>query len=640
MIKKNSLHKNKKYLQNQITESKNNEKSSLTNLMILSLLLILIHFIMVFMTNNTHAKGYNIFSRVWGFDNISFFPWQIILLAYIVAIMVCIPFLNKGMRDILIRLSNYNWRHFFKKYKYILFVLAAIISVYIFFSFKIKYHFLGDMDIRVKQSVAGVYESNEYFVMFFLHFLYKFLNTYWTFTGLQTFVLQSVIAGGLFVFFTLLIADLLGRNLFEKLFILFFNLSFGTILFFFGYVEDYSIPGLSFVIFNYFMLLWVRNKINFIIPFLIIVIATALHLLAVGLIPAFVIVFYRKNHLKFPVFKNIKIKPFIILILCLLPVAYFIGGKLTMLTPLSSPEKNPNVMTLFSYKHLWEYLNSQILASGVGFFILLFLTIRAIRKKIKLDNTLWYFAAATFFMLFLTFISNTERGSGDWDICAFPSLIYMPMVAYFLIFSVNTKTQLNKLKYAAVILVVFNFLNSTGWVAINASDKSIKKIASMLENDPGYYYTTKLSGLANLAYSYQANGLIEESLNYFKKEYLKNNKDPVAHLRYANALWGNKKQEEAVQIYEGVINMAPYIESAYGPVINFYQENKKYTEIYRIIDNLFTNYNTNPQMFLSNFKKDELLQYFNYLYSVELNNKNIIKAQKIQNSIQEIKNTK
>jgi hypothetical protein len=242
---------------------------------------------------------------------------------------------------------------------------------------------------------------------------------------------------------------------------------------------------------------------------------------------------------------------------------------------------------------------------------------------------MWLYASASFFMLFIAFVTNKMRGSGDWDICAFPALIYSPFIAYSLFRNAEQSGQFKRLYYTLIIVIVFNFANTLPWIDINAGDKSIRKIAAMLENDPGYYYIRKLPAISNLALSYKANGLQEESLKFFKKVYRKYYNNPRSHLDYASQLMVTNKETEAAAVLNNLIQLEPTISAAYPPLFSIYQNNKQEDRIYSTIDFLFNSFMTKPGTYLSQFDKKDLLNYFGYLYQAEIKNGNTDKANRV-----------
>jgi hypothetical protein len=86
--------------------------------------------------------------RTWGFDNIFYYPWMVAFLA-----IACIPSINKWIYVILkcdLKINIW-W--------------AGIISTFFFAMGRVKYNFLGDMDLRVEQFVKQEYVGTETLTM-------------------------------------------------------------------------------------------------------------------------------------------------------------------------------------------------------------------------------------------------------------------------------------------------------------------------------------------------------------------------------------------------------------------------------------------------------------------------------------------
>jgi len=177
------------------------DKVSYVNLILVSLAFIFIHIILVFVTNQKSPTEYNFLSRVWGFDNISFYPSTIIFIFYAIALLSCVPYINNKITSLFSISFINNQLLTLGKYKYLLFVLLSVLSFFLFRLFPIKYNFLGDRDILANQTVNGSFVGAERGTMWLLNYLYHFLNFQFNYTGIQTFVLQSFIAGSFFVFF-------------------------------------------------------------------------------------------------------------------------------------------------------------------------------------------------------------------------------------------------------------------------------------------------------------------------------------------------------------------------------------------------------------------------------------------------------
>ena len=593
------------------------DHSSFVTIPLSFLLIIILHFSLLILTPSSQSDEYVWYERVWGFDNIAFFSTPYMICAYIIAIIVTIPYLNAYLRTACSCLFNDSTIMRIKNFKFMLFVTISIACGLIFYLLRVKYPFLGDMDIRVGQTLKKEFFTNEYLTMWSTYHIYHVLNIVSEISGKQTFVLLSVISGSIFVYIVLMIADLLGRTFYEKSAICLFYFSIGSILLFFGYIEVYPIPAVFVVLYIYFTLLWIKHKISFILPLTVLILAVGFHLMTIGLVPSFFYVLCDKHCKKFGLLKYLRGQAFVLLSLASMPVAFWLAATLQIgdLMPVFFDPSNPQVMNLLSAKHFWEFLNSQILASGATFLVLLVLAVLFVRGSVGFDSVSWFLVSASLFMLFIAFGVNKMRGSGDWDICAFPALIYVPMVAYILFNGMPANFPADRVKYIISVIVIFNLINTIPWIIINAGDRSIKKIASMLEVDPGHYYMTRLPALYNLALSYKANGLMQESLNCYEKIYVKFHRDPRSHIVYANALMRSGKHDQGIRILSTLLENNPYYSVAYPTVIQYYQMSNQNDKIITLLERLFELYEHDPDTCQKHFTTEQLEQYFTYIYT-------------------------
>ena len=271
-----------------------------------------------------------------------------------------------------------------------------------------------------------------------------------------------------------LIADELAQNKTTKILFFLFSVCIGAIQFFFGYVEIYALPALSVLLYFYTGVLYIKRRISVAVPIIILLLAVGLHLLSVGLIPSVITLLFYQKIVRY----KIKIIHFIFLLILATPIVYIaasIFDRAHVLIPFT--QNNPQLMTLLSVKHLWEFFNSQMLAGGLGFALFVVLLF----KKIKYDNILWFLSIGGLGMLYVVFINRSDRGSGDWDLCAFPA-IACSLTAIYII--VNFYWSKPFYKYIIPIIIAFNGMNVIAWIGINTSDRSITKIEDMLAGDP------------------------------------------------------------------------------------------------------------------------------------------------------------
>lgn len=579
--------------------------------------LIVLHFSLLFLTPRSQADGYVWYERLWGFDNIEYFSTPYVACAYALAIMITIPYCNNYLRSALSNFFNEGLILRLRRIKYVLFVTIAVISGIVFYGLRVKYPFLGDMDIRVGQTLEKNFFTSEYLTMWSAYQIHHALNLVTEISGKQTFVLLSVISGSIFVYLILLTADLLGKDFAQKSAMCLCSFSMGSILLFFGYIEVYPIPAVLVILYIYSTLLWIKDRTGFVLPLVVLMVAMGFHLMAIGLVPSFVYVVSEKYCDKWRVLAYLRGQAFLLWCLAAMPVVFWVAAALQLadLMPVFFEPSRPQVMTLLSAQHFWEFLNSQILAAGAASLVLPVLVVLLVRGAVCFDAVSRFLAAAALFMLFIAFAVNKMRGSADWDICAFPALIYVLMVAYVLYKGTPARFPGDRVSYIISIMIVFNLLNTVPWIMINAGDKSIKKIASMLETDPGHYYMTRLPALYNLALSYKANGLMQESLNCYEKIYTKFHSNPRSHMVYANALIRSGRLDKGIMILSQLLQHNPYYSEAYPLVIQCYHAVNQEDKIIELLERLFKLYEHDPETCHKYFANEHMIQYFTYIFT-------------------------
>lgn len=606
---------------------------SIRNISIFSFTAIVLHVLFIFVLKN-NDESYRFLNRTWGFNHVSYYPLPLIILFYTIAAIFLYKRTNELVYGFLTQIASFDFINFLRKYRIAFFFSISAICVCFFLLFKIKYPFLGDLDLRVDQTISKHFIREDYGTMYTFYYLFQLLHSLWHVIPRQAFVIGSAFSGGIFIFVSLLIANELGKNLFQKVVISLFSTAIGSTQFYFGYLEVYALPAAFFALYIYTCILCLKGKINIIFPIIVLAVTVWLHFLGIGLAPSLVVLAYKKYFYKWPVMDVVTTKRFVIFITCCLPLPYIIGPKLgvngIMLQPSNTDTRFSNHLTLFSPVHIWEFINSQMLASGIGFFALLFITYKAIRNKIKFDAILWFLASASFFPLYITFITDSSRGSGDWDTMAFPAIMYSILVIYCFIYNYsNSRTPV--LKYVSSILIAFNLLNLVTWVGINASDKSIKKIADMLETDPGTYYVRNMRVDMQLALMYRQNGLIEESHTYYNKILAKNIPDVRIYYNYALSLMEDGDTTAGIAIMKRCVEKFPFYAMPYNALLQFYSTRKLDKLAIPLVLRMFESYRQQPIDFDSKLGKQLLIQNFQYLYYIEQQNKN----EKMMNEIQQ-----
>jgi hypothetical protein len=609
-------------------------KDVVLKIAILWLIFLAAHAFIVFLAPS-HSSGYDIFDRAWGLNNISYFSLPWILLFYLVNVVVCIPAVNEKIYKILEQVVNSKPFRILgsrKFIKMIVFILIGLGSIGIFWFFKIKYNFLGDMDIRVQQTVKQEFVDTEALTMFVMYQIYRLLNSWGGLTGIQAFQWVSYFAGGAFVTFTLFLSDELVQGKVKKLLFFLSFICFGTIQMFFGYVEVYCLPAFSVLVYLYTGVLYIKSRVPIVVPVIALLAAIGLHVLSVALLPSLgVLLLYRKYE-RLVVRGKITIFHFISFLAISIPILYILAPKLGVdyfLVPFVKSQSTDKLMTLFSLEHLWEFFNSQMLAGGIGFILFFIILGISLKKKMKYDMTMWFFATGGLGMLFLAFITNAVRGSGDWDILAFPSLVYNIFGIYVVLTGSWPKPEALRFRYIVPMFLVFNMMSTIAWIGINASDKSITKIEHMIIGDPGNYYQLKLPDELALAFDYNGNGLEEKAMEYFKEAYDLHRDNYVAQLNYAGKLLEHNEPENGITILEHIISIHPLHPAAYKLLMDHYTYKADILNLFLVVNKAFDAYLQRPDKFKSHFGDAKLKEYFIFLRNFENNQGNKKRVQLI-----------
>ena len=569
------------------------------------LILVFVHYIYTSVLN-PGLKHYNIFDRDWGFDNITYFSNWLKYVIYLIIILHIIFYQHIG--------------ELIAKYvKYGFFLLLSIISVFIFRGLTIKYDLLGDMRIRMVQTFNQEYLRNSYLTMYLLYHLYQLLSKLINISHELYFTWISYVCGAVYVFFALLIADLLGNTGRKKVVLFLSQVFLGSMLYFTGYKEIYALPYLAVIIAIYLNLLYANGKIRIVLPLIATFMLPAFHILLAGFIPALAVIFIRRNLKIMPAWiKKIKTPYFLILMLIGLIVLYKMAKSFGIsfeLLPAKNTDGVKNYMTLFDYRHIWQYFNGLILGAGLSFLVYIFMIKEVISKKLKFDNTIWYLGSASIFLLTIIFIVNPIRGSGDWDIFALPSVLLSLSGFYAVMYYYGKINWVNQVLW---VLILINMVSSGTWLFVNHTDKSVDKIADMLLKDPGYYYARSQPATQLLAISFTENGLTDLGMKYYYKNYRENYTDPRAHYNYAMRLIENKREKEGMDILENLVNISPEYPLSYDKLIWYFNKNKMYNELYSTIDKMYKAFVKNPNAF-GRIPKKQLISYFTYLKQVKLN---------------------
>lgn len=575
-------------------------------------------------------------NRHWGWDQLLYLPPVLALVLAIVLVLSLFPKAHyilckpNFITNTLIKTNKHKW-----------YFLASGLLAVLFWQFRVKYYFLGDFDIRMKQCISGDYVSTEYCTMWLLNKVYGFGSQ----LGAKpetTFKLYSVVAGFFFVYLSFLTASELSHKKEGSKLVYWCALVFtAQLLLFCGYVEIYATPSVMLLLFVYTSSRYFNNRSGKFTLVFVYVLALAAHLLSIAALPALLIVLFdtqlKTLRLKYTLSQTKTIIG--VLVFALLACVLLFAKGHHFLMPLKVPSDNPERMTLLSLKHCWEFFNGQVLCSSIAVLIIPYLLVRATKKNVILSRTSNFFLMYSLGMFLLCFVSDLQRGSGDWDIMSFTAMPFTLAMISLCYDIFHTQSLI----FRQIIFpnLSFNLVSAIAWIGIQHTDLSIAKITDMLQADPASYYNARLTSETQLAICFQNNNLPKAAELMAGKACGNSEKEDVTPcLIYARCLVNSGRlPEAAVFIEDLILHRSPYYYEAYLILLPYLENTGQDEKTIFYVEKMYLAFVERPKLFLysANFNAEALSGLFSELYTIKRSTWSEANQQQLLEQIQFIK---
>jgi len=464
--------------------------------------------------------------RLWGVNLLHFFPgiWRWILV--ISCLLILTPYLNKVIGEFLSRLIHLIGNKFKKINKRYQYTFLSLIGGVCFWVFRVKTFFLGDSYLRAKELNLGKKLCITEPLDFYLHVQVAKLFSW---DALQTYAFISVISGVVFLFFLLLRGDLLGNASKEKSFIFSIILTLGSIQLFFGYAESYTIVFMAMALYLLFSLGYLKNKNRLFLPILFFLLALSLHLFALTFLPSLLYLIFAERAKKTGTETEIKTevkKDRLIKYLKSLGIVILMGIGLFLLLKYNPEKKGlsyyliyplgkgESTYSIFSFSHILDLINHQLLISPVGLLILL-TSVLVFAKKINYrDSVIRFLLLLSIFSLAFAFFVDPKLGyPRDWDMFTFSALGYTFLGVYVFLKSWR-EANMGSLRYVAISLLFTSLISTAPWIYVNASEeKSVERFEHLLDLDKERIG----SGRENLAMYYDSRREWDKEIQQWEK---------------------------------------------------------------------------------------------------------------------------
>jgi tetratricopeptide (TPR) repeat protein len=489
-----------------------------------SLLLILIHLVASYFPQE----------RLWGVNLLFYMPpvWRWILV--IPGLLILVPYINEKVGDFLRIFSRPITAVFKKLNRFYGYVFLSLIGGVLFWSFRVKTYLLGDSYMRAKEINMGANFSFTEPLDFLLHVKIEKLLSWDAF---QVYAVMSVICGAAFLFLILLLGELWGRDGKERSFFFSIIVFMGASQLFFGYVESYTLVYVAIILYVLFCLGYIRNKFGLAFPILSFFLAFSLHPLALTLLPSLLyLIFTRRSQKNEPERKNRELLKFSLAagVILVTAVVLFLlqsynperkGLDYFLIFPLG---KGESFYSVFSFSHLLDIVNHQLLVSPVGILICLVSVLVFFRKINYKDRSFRFLLVLSICSLAYAFLMDPKLGyPRDWDLFAFTGLGYT-LLGLYLFLKYWREIRSGDLRYVTLTLLFASLVSTVPWIYVNATEeKSVTRYGHLLTLDRG----RSAHGYETLAMYYNTRGEWQMEIEQWMKAIAVEN-----HPRYINNL--------------------------------------------------------------------------------------------------------
>jgi tetratricopeptide (TPR) repeat protein len=568
--------------------------------------------------------------RTWGFHFISYFPPPIIIGFYVVAIIVTAPPVNALVIQSGRKLLNGIFRYPALRNRQIVYIAVSILSIVLFRLVSAKYALLGDGNLRGANVEHCDFLKDESGVIYFYWFIYKIINLFHAVNGSAAISVSSCFLGGIYSYLCCAIAGEIGRTRFGKAYIFAVLITLGLVQQFAGYVEDYAPVIVLVTLYLYLSMLTLRNRLPVLVPTICLLVAAFFHLLSTMYVPSLGVLIVVQLGKKIPYFRKTSTLIAMAVIAALLSIWPAVAIVLPRVYPMT-PGAN-NRLTMFGPQRMWEFTNSQLLACGTALIAAGIVIFSLIKRRLSLDDETVFLLFASFFPFAGMFAFETILGSADWDVLSIPAL-GIALLSSYGITRLQKKTGSGKaFLYACLVQVFFMALQTSTWLAMNATDLSVRRFEDILVDDPASFYRLRPQEMI-LGKILKGNGLYDETLKMYERIYVKHPDDPRNISNYAFELLRRKRVAEAMPLFNHVFDAFPTYVVPLKHLLPIFLESKDTATSELLLRRLYLVYKNQPSAAHYYFKDSEISDWLGVYTTILVEHDNFQEASEIGSTI-------
>ena len=418
-------------------------------------------------------------ARLWGMSHLLFIPsFYAVIYLIIMAGTLTISFSKSSESFGQSIADKFNSVLFENPLSLIIRIVFIIIMGVLFTVFSAKTHFLGDgyeLINTIGSSATDIIKWSEAGSIFMATGIQSLIGETNKVNAELSYRIISIFSGIVTIWFFFLITKAVTDNPVRR-FLIFTSLFFsGSLLLFFGYVENYPLlwpvtTGLLYFGFRYINTgkgLWIAG--------LLLICDLILHLQSAVLIPAFVfLVFSRGNALDF-YRNNKKILTIMGISAVVIVTALFVYKYLTNLyiqdvfLPLIVGKPIDPAYAIFRLDHLIDIFNELTLVSPL-LFLFAIISITRIKAITKSKTTAFIALVSGGYLLFLTVIDPKLAMPRDWDLFAITG---PPLTILFI--SLITKQWIDTIKKFTIPILCFLVIAPIPYLYANLNEEQSRK---------------------------------------------------------------------------------------------------------------------------------------------------------------------
>jgi tetratricopeptide (TPR) repeat protein len=532
-------------------------------------------------------------SRLWGINHLAYFPLWVRLLFTILGLSILIPWFNSKVYNLFDKALSF-FQRIIERKKVLGYTVLSLVFMLFFWLLKTRTYFLGDSYSMILQLESEKYMRTGFEFLENLVHLYgfKFLRLFFIISAGSTYIILSILAGGVFIFILFFFTRAFSEDRFDRFFIFAILLFSGAAQLFLGYAEQYTLTYVSIFAYLYFSLKYLQGKVRICLPILFCVLSTGFHLSSAYLLPSLFFLFILKKKKGELVFSLKKAIPylFILIFLFILFICYvwsFNPALSEIFIPVLKGRPEAPGYTLFSFSHLLDILNQHLLLSSIGVILLLSIII-IYKKKIKFkDPIIGFLIIISMTQLSYHFLVDPKLGAGrDWDLFSALATGYTFLGIYLFINLIRNK------RYSSIVLVFTAFFTILPWFLLNANtERSIDRFNILLDLDLKrslggrqiliqYYAQQKMffevkqiktdiykifpeDSLNRMATDYNNIGEYDKAIELLKKAIELNPDYVFAYRELGRAYLQQKRIDEALEVLQKVVRLKPYISGSH-----------------------------------------------------------------------------